>query len=452
MENFIINQEEALLNLVSREHYFQSMLQLLYSNELLSVKQLESVQFQLIELLEETVSYYTRYESSSVRVEVAEQIMLSLCFTIGLYLKEQQSMKENIALIKGTGVKLLFKEGEKLLSSKVELCKSLLNTVYETRLITDNYAYNDTIDYGIPLFFKEYDTRFASQDMPGSIDYQLAIDVRNLAGVEYLEEYLNKVVLENKFCAFFKPEQVEALLKGFNKDYVHMLINIFQLVLANSLGCVLAGKAALLLDLSEGDRVYLSSKLEDLSSEELEKLILNTVEKICDELSIVDQVLINYMKEASKEITVQIENALEIDKLEKVFITLKLAEDNIFKYEDGETLTNSEFRKITEEIRACITVEEKIKIIREEIHSLKDLVDTLGADCIFENEYMELFRALDKFEIALLIRATSTNKAFDNEYGTESEKEWQRKLKEYLQELDAAEGIEILRMAEGIEV
>jgi hypothetical protein len=141
-----------------------------------------------------------------------------------------------------------------------------------------------------------------------------------------------------------------------------------------------------------------------------------------------------------------------IDKLEKVFITLKLAEDNIFKYEDGETLTNSEFRKITEEIRACITVEEKIRIIREEIHSLKDLVDTLGADCIFENEYMELFRALDKFEIALLIRATSTNKAFDNEYGTESEKEWQRKLKEYLQGLDAAEGIEILRMAEGIEV
>ncbi|QAA32118.1 DUF6179 domain-containing protein [Clostridium manihotivorum] len=452
MENFIINQEESLLGLVSKEHYFQSMLQLLYSNKLLSTKQLEKVQFQLIELLEETVSYYTRYESSSVRVEVAEQIMLSICFTIGLYLKQQSTMKDNIALIKNAGVKQLFKEGEKILRDKVELCKSLLNNIYETRLNTETYAYTDTIDYGIPLFFKEYDTRFASHDMPGSIDYQLAIDVRNLTGVECLEEYLNRLRVENKFCAFFNGEDIEALLKGFKKDYIHMLINIFQLVLTNSLGCVLVGKAAVLLDLNEGDRVYISSRMEGLSSEQIEKLIFSAGAKLCDELSIIDEELIKYIREVSKEIIIQLENALEIDKLEKVFITLKRSEDNIFKYEDGEVLTNSEFRKITEEIRACKNPEEKITIIREGLHSLKDLIDTLGADCIFEDEFIEIFKSLNEFEMALLIKSTSTSKAFDNEYGSESEKEWQRKLKEYLEALDASRKAEIFRIAEGLEV
>ncbi|MBK1811942.1 hypothetical protein JHL18_15075 [Clostridium sp. YIM B02505] len=452
MENFIISKEESLKGLISKEHYFQSLLQIAHSNNLLSIRELEIIQLQMFELLTEIVTYYTRDESSSVREEVAEQIILSLCYTLGLCLKEQPTIKDNIELIKNTKLKQLFTEGEKILKAKVELCKSLLNTVYETRLKVETLAYTDTIDYGIPPFFKEYDTRFESHGNPGSIDYPLAVDVGNLVGVEYLEEYLNRVILENKFCSLFDSEEIGALLKGFNKEYSHMLFNIFQLILTNYIGCILTGKIGKSLDISEGDRVYIYSMLKDLPKEILEKLIFKATEKLCNNLCIDDEVLIEYINESVLDIIPRIENAIKIDKLESVFITLKKSEENLLKYEDGESLSNSSFRQITEEIRACHRVEEKIAIINDEIHSLKDLVDVLGADCIFEDEFIEVFKALKDFEIALLIKATSTSKAFDDEYGTESEKEWQRKLKEYLDCLNALRKEELLRVAEGIEV
>lgn len=452
MESFIINQEESLKGLISKEHYFQSLLQIAHSNNLLSIRELEIIQLQMFELLTEIIGYYTRDESSSVREEVAEQIILSLCYTLGLCLKEQQSINESLELLKNTKLKQLFTEGEKILKAKVELCKSLLNTVYETRLKAETLAYTDTIDYGIPPFFKEYDTRFESHGNPGSIDYPLAVDVVNLVGVEYLEEYLNRLILENKFCALFDTEEIEALLKGFNKDYAHMLINVFQLVLTNYIGCILNGKVGTSLDISEGDRGYIYSMTKDLPEKMLEKLILMAVEKLCDNLCIDDEVLIKYIKKSVFEIIPQIENAIKIDKLERVFISLKKSKENLLKYEDGESLRNSSFRQITEEIRACHRVEEKIEIIIDEIHSLKDLVDVLGADCIFDEEFIEVFKALEDFEIALLIKATSTSKAFDNEYGTESEKEWQGKLREYLDNLNALRKEELLRMSEGIEV
>ena len=50
---------------------------------------------------------------------------------------------------------------------------------------TENYAYNDTVGYGIPLFFKEYKSEFEAHNTPGSIDYPLFQDKMELVGVEY---------------------------------------------------------------------------------------------------------------------------------------------------------------------------------------------------------------------------------------------------------------------------
>ncbi|NRY59752.1 hypothetical protein [Clostridium beijerinckii] len=127
-----------------------------------------------------------------------------------------------------------------------------------------------------------------------------------------------------------------------------------------------------------------------------------------------------------------IKKNIEINKLENTFITFKNANENLIRYEDGESLENSRFKGITEEIRECDKVENKIQIIREEIHSLRDLVDVLGSDCIFDYEFIEIFKVLDDFEISLLLKYIPNDSVMDVDYGTESEKEWHEKLKEYL--------------------
>lgn len=129
MDNYIIDRNDTIENLLSKEHYFQSLLQVLHSNDILNNKELENIQVQILGILRETANYYTKAESYSVRVEVAEQIMLSIYYTIGSFLKGKTSIKEKITLIKENAMKYLFSEGEKVLKIKIEESKELLKNV-----------------------------------------------------------------------------------------------------------------------------------------------------------------------------------------------------------------------------------------------------------------------------------------------------------------------------------
>jgi hypothetical protein len=452
MDNSIINKEDAFEDLLSEEHYFQSLLQVLNSNDLLDIKSIENIQLQVVDILREKVVYYTMDESSSIRVEVAEQIMLSIYYTIGIYLKEKFTIKESVDLIKGKSIKYLFSQGEKVLKEEFKECQKKLEHAQETRLMVENYAYTDTIDYGIPLFFKEYDIRFASHITQGSIDYPLAIDEMKLVGIQYIDDYLSKINLENKFCSYFDNSEIEALLKGFDKNSYDMLINIFQLVLTNYLGRVFIGKLGKSLEITEADRVCIKERLENLSEVEFQRLNLMVTEKLCAEFSIEDTNFNEYINKTVTNIIPAIKNSIETNTLENIFITLCKTEENTIRYEDGESLENSIFRSITEEIRDCKRVEDKIKIIREEFHSLKDLVDVLSADCIFNDEFIDIFKVLDDFEIALLLKNIPSDEVMDSNYGTKSENEWHEKLRWYLEGFDDVKKQEIIGISKGIDI
>jgi len=432
VDNYIIDRNDTIENLLSKEHYFQSLLQVLHSNDILNNKELENIQVQILDILRETANYYTKAESYSVRVEVAEQIMLSIYYTIGSFLKGKTSIKEKITLIKENAMKYLFSEGEKVLKIKIEESKELLKNVQKSKLKTSNYAYIDTIDYGIPLFFIEYDSRFAAHEMQESIDYPLAIDEMELVGIEYISEYLKKIDFENQFCSHFDSYEIENLLKSFDKNSDHILINIFELVLTNYLGCMVLGKRGITLDITDTERRYLKNKLGELKEEEFNEVISRIVEGICQEFNINDINFINYINKTIYKIMPSIKKNIENNKLENTFITFKNEDENLIRYEDGESLENSRFKDITEEIRDCDKVDDKIQIIRTEIHSLRDLVDVLGSDCIFDYEFIEIFKVLDDFEISLLLKYIPNDSVMDVDYGTESDKEWHEKLEEYL--------------------
>jgi len=143
---------------------------------------------------------------------------------------------------------------------------------------------------------------------------------------------------------------------------------------------------------------------------------------------------------------------MENNTLDRVFITLSKKDENLIKYEDGKMLDNNKFREITEEIRVCSSIEGKIRLIREEIHSLEDLLDVLGADCIFEDEYIYVFKVLDTFEMALIAKNIYNDEEFKMDYMIENEKEWKIKFKEYFESLNAVERENVVALAKNIEL
>jgi Family of unknown function (DUF6179) len=448
MNKVIINNPDRIEELLNQEYYFQSLLQYAYSNNLLNKEQFENIQIQIIGILKELVGYYTMGESTSVRVEVAESLLLSIYYTISLFLKNNFKAIESIDLIKKNNIKEIFNKGQKLLKVKFNECTTLLEYITKTKILIKNYAYIDTMEYGIPLFFKEYNFRYESHEVPGSIDYPLANYEINLAGVEYIERYLKNLYLENLFCSNFNFKDIDELLNGYDKKSYHLLINVFKIVLTNSIGSILLNRSAKNLLITSSDKIYIEYKLKDLSEAQLKDNILMAIEKICSEFSIDNQELINYLN----NISVEISHEININKIDQIFITPNNEKENIIKYKDRKSIKNNLFRYVTEEIRTCNTVEDKIKIIKEDIHSLRDLIDVLGADCIFEHEFYKVFNSLEDIEIALLIKYLPSNKDLDSDYGTESEKEWHEKLKEYLDYIDDYRKKNIMSLSNKIEI
>lgn len=395
----LINKEK-----LSKDNFFLSLLEELSRKKIFSFEEVQFVQMQVVGILKEEVEYYTRRESSSIRIEVAEELLLSIYYTIGIFLKGINNIDECIDILKCVNSKELFKSGRKVLEGSILKALKIRESVNKNMITTKNYAYNDTLGYGIDLFFKEYDSRFSAHNTPGSIDYPLFDDKMELVGVEYIISYLSKIDMENKYCSNFNNEDIESLLDSYDNECEQLLINIFSMVLTNSIGSILCGKDAKNLYITKSEIEYIKSNLQGKTDCELKVII----EKACIEsvvkLNITEEEVVEYVMNACDFIYTRIRDSITLNKLETVFIANTEVDKNKFVYIDSESISNDDFKKVTERIRDTSDVKEKIRILNKEITSLEDLVDVLGADCIFDDELIEVFDSFENMKIALLLK------------------------------------------------
>lgn|GEM_PF-6965184 len=184
---------------------------------------------------------------------------------------------------------------------------------------------------------------------------------------------------------------------------------------------------------------------------------MEAVGKVIKELDIDSEFFRQYIFKAVDVITCRIIKLLEINKISEIFIVLKEEEaDSSFHFEDGKMMDDELFRRVTQDIRECNNVFDKIAIVLKEVHSLSDLADVFGADCFYNNEYIDVFSAFEDFPISILLSRIKTNKAeysegFNNSdemHLSESEKEWQNYLIRYIESIDASRKERIVKMAE----
>ncbi len=433
---------------IDEESFLKEILAICYQKRLLNDNALKKVYYERMELLKEKLKYYTKDESSSVRVEIVESILKCIDYTIGIYLKSFNNMDVVIREIKNTCLFEILSKGQGLISEKVLYSKKLLCQISKNKLKVDNYSYNDTIDYGIPLFFKEYNSFFAAHEGSGSIDYQLYIDNMNRTGIEYIYNYLETLNLENDFCSKFPIIEINRLLKAYDKNSELLLINIFELVFINSLGMIICGKEPNSLNISSLDRKCIKNKLEKLSLEQLQLELLKCVKKCSEIFNIKNEALIAYMKKSALKAALLIKESIKINRLESVFLSFNEDDvDEMIQYNDAESMPDSEFKKLSEEIRDCSLVEDKIKLIKGKISSLKDLFDILSADCLFEDEYITYFKSLSEMETVLLSRYIY-DLSFENEY----EKEWYSEFNKYISGLSEKKQNKIKKLMERIQL
>ena len=84
-------------------------------------------------------------------------------------------------------------------------------------------------------------------------------------------------------------------------------------------------------------------------------------------------------------------------------ITKHTPKNNNFIIEESN-LEDEEFKSIIKAVTKEESTFNKISIIKSKINSIKDFIDMLNSDCLFDDEYMELFKSLTDIEISILGR------------------------------------------------
>ena len=414
--------------------YLSNLTSYMNSQKILTEEDEANIKTQLWELLSRQTNRYTMGDHSSVPIETAKELLESINFTIAIYLKDMGDYSQSAFLMKNINLSELFKKGQRVIEEKIAEGKVLLEKVMRTRLAVDNFSYEDTIRE-ISSFFKKYDYRFMAHEIPCYIDYQLFSPMPELSGVEYINEYLSRLLWENEFCRYFYPKDIIRLLMSYCRDYREELINIFDPVFTNALGLKLIKKDIRFLNISDFERKMLYDLISSWEDNEIKNNIFKAIQDILIEAGIDDESAVMYFNEGAKDIISRL--MLQKDRgLKNIFISFKepeASEGNV-KYYDGEQMDDEELRKIIDELSACRFLSDKIAMIKRHIHSINDLVEVLNT-CFWEEDSIEVFKLLSEPELALLFRHIDERKENYSD-SLELEYPWEGFFMKYIESLE----------------
>lgn len=102
------------------EIIFRHCLKVSYTSGIIGERVFENIRNELIAVLADKCRKYTSNEISSVRTELADELMKSITFTIGVHLKSFEDNEKAINELINTGIGNCLKCGEKRLKQMVK--------------------------------------------------------------------------------------------------------------------------------------------------------------------------------------------------------------------------------------------------------------------------------------------------------------------------------------------
>ena len=366
---------------------------------LLDERALAAMQEGLLGLLRSQIEEITRGESSSVPAETADQLMDDIGYCIDVALKHAPTPQESLALLREHSMDALYRMGTGLLDREERACEGLLSRVRATRTPTVNEGYRILLDVTFPRYLRDWKVRRHPGDFVVLTEYPLAREV-SASGIFGVRERLELLALENRFCGRFAPV-LDGLLRGWARQNrtspAEAYVNLFTITLQNLLLARLLGREDAAL--GAGERAGLEERLRPLAAEQRAALLLRAAEGLIDSCAFENARLNNYIREGAARF------AGEVNRAGGALTPFAVVaeEDAPLLFIDGERLDNDAFSAVADEVLLCDDAARKARIIREELRSLDDLCDLLGAGCVFDDEYAEIFSSFDEATAALLL-------------------------------------------------
>lgn len=284
----------------------------------LSENDVIALQLKLFQLLTRRTGLYTMGDSSSVRVETAQELLASICFLLRLHMKESGLSPQKLLSFDAEEI---FADAIRTVERKIQQGKKLYKTACLSIPDIENVSLIDTLR-GIGTFFKRYNYRFFAHQTPGDIDYQLCNAMpETMKGVEYIVEYLRRLIIENDLLRHFRENSLIGLLSVYCPGYKDLLINLYEPVLTNAVGLALIGMDVYQLNISDADRSSILKLFESVPRKDAEALLRDSAESLSHQLEIRNAVAKEYMTKAAVNLYPRIEVALTVHSIDGIFIS-----------------------------------------------------------------------------------------------------------------------------------
>lgn len=389
---------------LSKYQYTISLINECVRCEILTKAFLYNVQIKIGEILKDLILKYTKGESSSVTVEKAEKLIIGIWYTIDAYMNTFGNIELAIKTLKEEEISYIYEKGKIILKEDFIHTEKLYKRTLKNQIYTDLTAYKDTL-FGISDFFKFYNLEFEPDEGVADIDYPLAFDDWDVVGLYYIKNYLWNLYLENEICNKFDNDDIHKILKSYGDtykiDYRDLLINIFEMTINNAVFSILCNNNS--LEISKMDFERLNDSLNKMTKEEVKTLISLSINKIIEDYNL-GEYEGNYVIRYEENLTNLTIDALKRDNLINLLVITDKIKNNESQLiiDEESRLEDEKFREIVEEILECDNVYEKVSIINNKINSIKDYIDVLKSNCIFEDEYLILFMSLSNLELSIL--------------------------------------------------
>ncbi|AZO95740.1 DUF6179 domain-containing protein [Halocella sp. SP3-1] len=464
MHNKIVTISKLKKENINKYHYTLSLLLEGQRKGLINKKTINSIHQQIIVILRELILKYTKGNSTSVKVETAENIQKSILYVIDFKLASYSNPEKSLFIIKKTDVKKIYEEGIILLKRIIEDAENLYAYIKENKLKIPLEVYNSTIEEALPVFFASYDINYNAHNTVTYVDYPLVFNDLKMQGIIYINDYLKNLNLETNFCGHFNINDIKNVLNNYghlyNIDYRQTPINIFEIVINNSIFSAILSNNITDLNISESQYKILKGIFTQSTAYENKVIINEAINKIIAKLKNKDKNLINYIRQYKPLLITKILNTIKNDSLHNLIITdnTGVKKEKIV-FSSSKSMSNDIFRSLVEKIRNSSDTADKITIITSKVKSMDDLIDILSADCLYADEFKELYKQISNVELAVLAKMIFLEEIRAGQFhlaglivNEDFDEEWQQQYVEFILELSKIQQRKIEQLIDKIEL
>ena len=256
----------------------------------------------LVPIVAELAKRCTSGESSSISYEAAGQLMEAVLYCIREF---EKGAAFSLTTGKNLPARRCYERGLELVEKKVQDALKLYNRMMLYFSSYGNRCLQDTVEKGMPEFFKWYDYRLNPQNTLLTLDYPILMDLSANTGIDRVYGYLLCIQLEQKFLRKIPRDFVIGALSEYDSRYQWMIDNLCEVVLFKVIRYIILDKNLTESDFSAEELSNLQKIVREKSLEELREMLREIVDDLVDEYFEKDDTMKTYLYAAIQNISVR---------------------------------------------------------------------------------------------------------------------------------------------------